>query len=211
MDFFELEELGRVRLSKHFFMRDFLHSEIAVKFRITNVPDNPDLAIEAGHRLCSEILEPIVETFGPIHIRSGFRSARLNAFGAKLRLNCSRNQRNFAYHIWDHLDEEGGMGAAACIVVPWLLDNARSVHDWRMMGAFAHRHLPYHRMTFFKRNFAFNIGWHERPNRDVMTWYPKRAWLVRGDALTEEVSEADVDRWLERLPEFRNPGSSFAA
>ena len=34
-----LEELGRVRLSASFFMRDFLHSEIADFHGIPNIPD----------------------------------------------------------------------------------------------------------------------------------------------------------------------------
>lgn len=33
-----LEELGRVRLSKHFFMRDFLYSEISQIEGIPNIP-----------------------------------------------------------------------------------------------------------------------------------------------------------------------------
>ena len=40
-----LETLGRVRLSKHFYMRDFLYSEIANFHQKQNLPDNPDLAI----------------------------------------------------------------------------------------------------------------------------------------------------------------------
>jgi hypothetical protein len=35
------EELGRVRLSRTFFMRDFLYSEIANVHRFTNLPDDP--------------------------------------------------------------------------------------------------------------------------------------------------------------------------
>src|ERR1700733_1317467 len=51
------EMLGRVRLSQSFFMRDFLHSEIANIHGISNVPDDPDLAIAAGQHLCEELLE----------------------------------------------------------------------------------------------------------------------------------------------------------
>ncbi len=40
-----LEELGRVRLSKSFYMRDFLYSEIANFYGIPNIPDDPDLAV----------------------------------------------------------------------------------------------------------------------------------------------------------------------
>lgn len=61
-----LEALGRVRLSKSFFMRDFLYSEVANHYGMRNVPANPDLAIEAGKRLCEELLEPLQATFGPL-------------------------------------------------------------------------------------------------------------------------------------------------
>jgi hypothetical protein len=42
------ETFGRVRLSKSFFMREFLYSEIAVIQGMLNLPDDPDLAIAAG-------------------------------------------------------------------------------------------------------------------------------------------------------------------
>lgn len=76
-----LEDLGRVRLSKNFFLRDFLHSEIAEFYRIPNIPDDPELAIEAGRKLCEELLEPLEATFGRLHIRSAYRNRAVNAFG----------------------------------------------------------------------------------------------------------------------------------
>ena len=60
-----LEELGRVRLSENFFMRDFLYSEIANFYRIQNIPDDPDLAIMAGRKLCEEALEPLGRALRP--------------------------------------------------------------------------------------------------------------------------------------------------
>ena len=63
------EELGRVRLSRSFFMRDFLYSEIGNVHGIANLPDDPDLAIVAGRRLCQELLEPLQAAFGRIAIR----------------------------------------------------------------------------------------------------------------------------------------------
>jgi hypothetical protein len=66
-----LEELGRVRLSASFFMRDFLHSEIADFHSIPNIPDDPDLAIAAGRKLCEQVLEPLQATFGPALTYSG--------------------------------------------------------------------------------------------------------------------------------------------
>ena len=54
-----LEQLGRVRLSPSFFMRDFLHSEIAALHELPNIPDDPTLAIAAGRCLCEQLLEPL--------------------------------------------------------------------------------------------------------------------------------------------------------
>ena len=46
-----LDDLGRVRLSESFYLRDFLHSEVAAFHGMPNIPDDPDLAIAAGRRL----------------------------------------------------------------------------------------------------------------------------------------------------------------
>ena len=68
-----LEALGRERLSQYFYMRDFLCSEIGNFFQIQNIPDDPNLALHTGRKLASELLDPLVETFGPIAIRSAYR------------------------------------------------------------------------------------------------------------------------------------------
>ena len=117
-----LEEIGRVRLSRNFFMRDFLYSEIANWYAMSNIPDDPDTAVEAGTRLCEELLEPLNARFGRIAIRSAFRSMAVNGFGNENGLNCGSNESNKADHIWDHRDADGNLGATACIVVPWFAD-----------------------------------------------------------------------------------------
>ena len=126
-----LEDLGRVGLSRSFFMRDFLYSEISAFYGIPNMLDDPDLAIAAGKRLCEELLEPLQETFGRISIRSGYRSCEVNEFGNRNKLNCSSNELNFSAHIWDRRDHEGAMGATACIVVNWFLPMYENSKDWR--------------------------------------------------------------------------------
>ncbi|WP_108462320.1 hypothetical protein [Devosia naphthalenivorans] len=174
----ELDSFGRVRLSRHFFMRDFLYSEVAAKHGINNVPDDPDLAIATGKRLCTEVLEPIVSMFGPIAIRSGFRSAKLNEFASAHRLQCASNEKNFAYHIWDHRDVQGHSGAAACIVVPWVIDNLQQsrLDDFAL---FLHERLNYHRMVFFRSHATLNIGWHEAPRREILSYWPKPRTVLR--------------------------------
>jgi len=37
-----LEELGRMRRSRYFFMREMLYGEVASFHRIANIPDDPD-------------------------------------------------------------------------------------------------------------------------------------------------------------------------
>ncbi|MBN9333411.1 MAG: hypothetical protein J0I64_08080 [Devosia sp.] len=79
-----LEACGRVRLSENFFMRDFLYSGIRVINGFRNLPDDPDLAIAAGKRLCEDLLEPLQAKFGRISVRSSYRSPEVNHFGALL-------------------------------------------------------------------------------------------------------------------------------
>lgn len=45
---FQLEDFGRTLLSSHFFMHDFLHSEIAARHGLRNIPDDPARAAIHG-------------------------------------------------------------------------------------------------------------------------------------------------------------------
>lgn len=174
-----LEELGRARLSPSFFLRDFLFSEISAIHGIPNIPDDPDLAIAAGSRLCTELLEPLNETFGGINIRSGFRAAALNDFGNRHKLNCAANEKDYAGHIWDRRDAEGHMGATACIVIPWFADKYDAGADWQALAWWIHDHLPYAYLQFFPKLCAFNIQWHERPRKRIDSFIAPRGCLTR--------------------------------
>lgn len=188
-----LEELGRVRLSKSFFMRDFLYSEIANHHGVPNVPENPDLAIETGTRLCEDLLEPLQQTFGRIAIRSAYRSPTINALGNEKGENCGSNKSNYAGHIWDHLDENGQRGAMACVVVPWFTDRYESGANWRAMAYWIHNHLPYSQLQFFPKLCAFNIGWHEQPVRSIYSYIEPRGLLLKGEAPNVAYAAAYAD------------------
>jgi hypothetical protein len=168
-----LTEFGRTRLSKSFFMRDFLFSDIAAIHGFTNVPDDPELAIAAGTRLCEELLEPLQDRFGRIAVRSAYRSSEVNGFGneqqrAKRKgYTCASNEANAAAHIWDRRDANGGMGAMACIIAPSFWDRFQAKGDWQKLAWWIHDHLPYSTIYFFPTYWAFNIGWHERPVRRI--------------------------------------------
>lgn len=174
-----LEELGRVRLSRSFYLRDFLYSEIAAMHGLRNVPDDPELAIRVGKSLCEEVLEPLQERFGRIAIRSAYRSCAVNEFGNSKGFNCASNASNYARHIWDMPDANGQHGAMACIVLPWFADRYAQGADWRALAWWIHDHVPYSSLCFFPKLAAFNIGWHEAPERRIDSYIAPRGCLTR--------------------------------
>ena len=188
----KLEEFGRVRLSPNFFMRDFLYSEIANLAGMPNIPEDPDLAIAAGSRLCQELLEPLNATFGRIAIRSAYRSPSVNAFGNANGFNCATNQATAASHIWDLRDAEGRMGATACIVIPWFADRYEAGADWRAMAWWIHDHLPYSRLQFFPIRAAFNIGWKESPERRIESFVAPKGCLTKPGMANYEGRHAEA-------------------
>jgi hypothetical protein len=168
----ELDELGRVRLSKHFCMREMLYSEVANFHGIPNIPEDPDLAIAAGSKLCELVLEPICQAFGPIIVRSAYRSPTVNDFCAKRLAThgtsyyCFPNEYNRARHIWDLRDADGYMGATVTIVVPRYLDEWEQTRDYKPLAWWLLDHVPdFSAVMFFPWQCAFNIGWHEGPSK----------------------------------------------
>jgi hypothetical protein len=160
---------------------------------VPNIPDDPDLAIEAGRRLCSDLLEPLNATFGRIAIRSAFRSVTLNGFGNRKGYNCSRNEADFAGHIWDRRDANGHVGATACVVVPWFLPRYRESGDWRPLAWWIHDHLPYSHMCFFPKLAAFNVSWHEKPVRRIDSFAPPhRGCLTKPGMANHRGSHAEM-------------------
>ncbi|MCA8891073.1 hypothetical protein [Hyphomonas jannaschiana] len=171
-----LSEFGRIRLSDSFFMRDVLFSDIAAIHGLSNVPDDPDLAIAAGTKLCTELLEPLQDVFGRIAIRSAYRSSEVNGFGNQMQrenkkgYNCGSNESNHAAHIWDRRDADGNMGATACIIVPAFYDAFHEEGDWQKLAWWIHDHLPYSKLYFFPKYWAFNIQWRENPERKINSY-----------------------------------------
>lgn len=145
---------------------------------LVNMPEFPDLAIHAGRQLCEELLEPLQDTFGRIHIRSAYRSPEVNDFGNRNKLNCASNAANYGHHIWDYRDKNGHIGATACIVVPWLVDRIERGGSWQEMAWWIHDHLPYSSLYFFSRLAAFNIRWCESPERWIKSYAEPKGTLT---------------------------------
>ncbi|HHC5059586.1 peptidase M15 [Aeromonas veronii] len=199
-----LEELGRVQLSPSFFMRDFLYSEIAQIEGIPNIPDYPDLAIEAGHQLCTKVLEPMQQRLGRIAIRSAYRSPLVNAKGAENgnQYNCAKNEANYAQHIWDYRDQDGCIGATACIVVTSFLPYYENTGHWQALAWWIHDHIPdYSAMYFFPKLAAFNISWHERPKKTINSYISNSKGILTKPGMDNHEGDhtQEYKAWLTSL------------
>lgn len=196
-----LETLGRVRLSRHFFMRDFLYSEIGSFHQIQNVPDNPVLTIANGRAFCETLLDPLEETFGRVAVRSGYRSRALNQYGNDHRLNCARNDNPLECHIWDWADGDEAV-AGASIVIPWFADQYDQGRDWRDLAWWMHDHLDYSEIWFFPKLCAFNLVWRPMPRRRIDSYIAPRGSLLKPGATPAE-SSADRRARYSDFPRFR--------
>jgi hypothetical protein len=171
----ELTTFGRVRLSKHFFMREMLYSEVSNFCQIPNIPEDPDLAIEVGKQFCERILEPLRSAFGHVTIRSAYRSPMCNGHCHELFKSgdtaawCLDNTYNAARHTWDKRDQAGFLGATATVVLPAYIDYFSRTQDWKPLGWWIRDNLPDHdEVLFFRHLCAFNIRWYEGPGqRDI--------------------------------------------
>ena len=64
-------------------------------------------------------------------------------------------------------DAKGHKGAAACIIIPALKNDREPEAAKARFVDWARADLDFHRLTFFARDTAFNIGWHENPDGKV--------------------------------------------
>lgn len=196
-----LENLGRVRLSKHFYMRDFLYSEIGNFHQVQNLPRDPGLAISHGRQLCTQLLDPLEETFGRVAIRSGYRSPELNQYGNDNKLNCARNSNPIECHIWDWGQGENAI-AGTSLAIPWFIDQYEQGRDWRDLAWWVHDHLPYSAMWFFPKLCAFNLDWRPKPLRMIGSYIsPKGLLLRQGDDPSETLAQRQ-QRYAD-FPPFR--------
>jgi hypothetical protein len=197
-----LTKLGRERLSRHFFMRDFLNSEISNFYQIPNIPDDPALALTAGRALAIELLDPLVDTFGPIAVRSAYRSPAVNDFGNKNGIGCASNERNRAGHIWDQRDAEGRMGATVSVPIPWFADQYARGRDWQDLAWWLYEHLNFHSIFFFPKLAAFNLTWREEPEKRISSWIGPKRKILAPDQKPEKSLE-ERRRKYDDFPAYR--------
>ena len=195
-----LEKLGRVRLSENYYMREFLYSSIGDYFNISNYPDNPQLAVEAGSQLCQNLLEPLKQAFGHVAIRSAFRNCAVNDFGNKNGHNCSSNEKSYGDHIWDKRDAEGNMGACATIFLPKFSGNMKANNgNWIDLAWWIHDNLPYHSQYYFSEKGHLNLGWREKPERWIKSYVKPKGLLTKNGFDNWEGNHAKHYAWFDKI------------
>ena len=200
-----LDTFGRTRLSTNFSMREFLYSEVSNLHGEPNIPDDPALAAMVGKRLCEDLLEPLHRTFGKVSIRTAFRSCAVNGFCneqqkvKKPGYSCASNEANYVSHIWDCRDADGYAGATACFVIPWFAERFETGTDWRSLAWWVHDHLPYANMYFFPKLAAFNLTWHENPERRIDSYVAPKGCLTRFGMANHDGNHAE---WYEGFPKL---------
>ena len=171
-----------------------------IRKKIPNIPDDPNLALNVGRKLCTEVLEPIQERFGRICVRSAYRSSAVNAKGAENnnRYRCAGNRANHARHIWDVRDDDKKTGAMACIVVTSFLPYYERTKNWQALAWWVHDNVPgYSEMEFFRRLAAFNISWHEEPKKTIHTQIPPTGCVTKPGMDNQQGShEKEYREWL---------------
>lgn len=196
-----LETLGRERLSKYFFMREFLYSEISNFHEHQNIPEDVELTLRVGRAFCTELLDPLHETFGCVTIRSGYRSPSLNRYGNERKLNCARNDYPGECHIWDR-SAVAPIGGAT-IVIPWFADQYAKGRDWRDLAYWIHDHLPYSEQWYFPKLAALNLTWEPNPRRTISSYIAPRGKLVAPREEPVEDRKTRTARYQD-FPRFRD-------
>lgn len=212
----ELTELGRARLSQHFFMRDMLHSEVANFHGMPNLPEDPELAIAAGEKLCRLVLEPLHAAFGGIVVRSAYRSPSVNEYcnqrleQGDLAYFCGDNEYNRGRHIWDRRDAAGFLGATASVVVPWYIERYEGSGDYQPLAWWIRDNIEhYGEIIFFPWLCAFNIRWYEGPSEREIAYSfpPEKGVLTKAGMDNFEGDHSDLYPGFPPGPDENQQGS----
>lgn len=93
------------------------------------------------------------------------------------------------------------MGATACIVVTRLLPYYEETKHWQAQAWWMHDNIPgYSHMYFFPKLAAFNIAWHERPEKRIDSYIEPKGCLTKvGMENHHQEHQAEYAEFLRRL------------
>lgn len=149
-----------VRVGRHFMLSDFLYSETAVERGIANCPSSWSGAEVKGLRgLCSHILDPVVDQFGPVSVTFGFCSLALWKYWYPSQ------KTPVALHLFR--PPQGGIGGAADILIHSTPKDPRSVFNWIRANC------VYDRLIIYPGSAIICVAWTE-----VSPRYHAKEWVL---------------------------------
>lgn len=161
----EYDALMLTRLSPHYILRDFMFSSQAEILGMPNRPsDDVDQVIASGKRLCQEVLEPLIEQFGPLNITFGYQSRELIEIGGVSKPTSSNphqwDRKTFGNEIYARID-----------ILPYCVETGTvSKHDyakWMMYN------LDIDLLMQWKKSNVFCVTIGPKPRRLWLEWVPK--------------------------------------
>lgn len=186
----DLDAFSRIRLSRHFLMRDFLYSATATARGISNIPENPKQVVLAGRALCSRVLEPMWATFGPLAITFGYQCRQ--ALECCMPVSARKlGPRSSNPHQWDR-GTFGDEIYARVDVLPYAVEDGAASRE--EVGRWLMYELDIDLLMQWSRSnvFCITIG----PK-------PRRVWLEWGDSSRGEPRRTvfmGADFWQRQYP-----------
>ena len=162
----QYEALARVRLSKHYILRDFLFSTECAARGLSNYPEDPDMVIRAGKALCEKLLEPIRERWGHVITTFGYQSREDIEWGwSKGRREANRHSSS--PHMWDRKCW-GEAIYARCDILPICVEDGEvSKHEF---GHWLMHSLDLDLCMMWRRSNVFCLTISPRPRRVWVLW-----------------------------------------
>ena len=162
----QYEALARVRLSKHYILRDFLFSTECAARGLSNYPEDPDMVIRAGKALCEKVLEPIRERWGHLITTFGYQSREGIEWGwSKARRESNRHSSS--PHMWDRKCW-GEAIYARCDILPICVEDGEvSKHEF---GRWLMHNLDLDLCMMWRRSNVFCLTISPRPRRVWVLW-----------------------------------------
>lgn len=147
-----------VRVGKYFMLSDFLYSQTAITKGIPNIPIGWSGAEVRGIQgLCENILDPVVDIFGPVSVTFGFCSLQLWKYWYPSK------QNPVALHLFK--PPQGGIGGAADILVHSHPKNPRPVFNW------IRQNCKHDRLILYPGSTIICVAWTEiKPRSHAKEW-----------------------------------------
>lgn len=70
--------MQKIQLSKSFYLHEFTRSQIAARHDIEIKVEPESVTFENLRRLCVNVLQPLRDALGPVHVTSGYRPQAVN-------------------------------------------------------------------------------------------------------------------------------------